>query len=120
MLPSGARSKRKGATMAEQKPDFTVNPAVLFRDIKDAGGMFWAVIRRRYPMPWRSVIWGGLFLLYLALPLDMIPEALFLMLGFSDDLLFLVFVINKMRPDIDRYRAFRDGKRGKINNEETY
>lgn len=106
--------------MSEQKTEFTVNPAVLFRDIKDAGAMFWAVLRRRFPIPWRSVIWGGLFLLYLALPLDMIPEALFLMLGFSDDLLFLVFVINKMRPDIDRYRAFRDTKRGKINNEETY
>lgn len=106
--------------MTDKRNDFTANPAVLFRDIKDAAAMFWAVLRRRYPMPWRSLIWSALFLAYFVIPLDMIPEAFLAFLGFSDDLLFLVFVINKMRPDIERFRTFRDSNRGKINNEETY
>lgn len=93
---------------------FSVNPVVLWRDLKDALAMFWAVVRGRYPAPIKSIVWAVLFLAYFALPLDVIPEAVFLFLGFSDDVLFLVFVINKMRPDIDRYRlSVKEGK-GKI------
>ncbi|MDR1683890.1 MAG: DUF1232 domain-containing protein [Elusimicrobiota bacterium] len=84
---------------------FSVNPAVLARDFKDAFAMFWAALRRKIPWPWRSTFWGLLFVLYFALPLDFVPEAVFLLLGFSDDLLFLVYVLNKMRPDIEVYRA---------------
>ncbi len=106
--------------MEENKNDFSVNPLVLYKDIKDALAMFWAVIRRRFPVPWRSVIWSVLCLLYILLPFDLIPEALLLAIGAGDDLLFLVFVINKMRPDIERYRAFRDYQKGKISNEKTF
>lgn len=106
--------------MEENKNDFSVNPLVLYKDIKDALAMFWAVIRLRFPVPWRSVIWSVLFLLYFLLPLDIVPELLFTALGLGDDLLFLVFVINKMRPDIERYRTFRDYQKGKISNEKTF
>jgi uncharacterized membrane protein YkvA (DUF1232 family) len=105
--------------MQNKNGEFSVNPAVLFGDLKDALAMFWAAARGKYPLPKRSLIWAFLFLLYFALPLDIVPEAIFLLLGFSDDLLLFVYVLNKMRPDIEKYRAYRSNtKKGKLKNEE--
>jgi uncharacterized membrane protein YkvA (DUF1232 family) len=101
---------------------FSVNPAVLYRDLKDAMAMFWAVARGKYPPPVRSLLWALLFMLYFILPFDFLPEALFLLLGFGDDLLLLVYVLNKIRPDIENYRKFtekKDKKRGKLKNEKV-
>ncbi|MDR1123300.1 MAG: DUF1232 domain-containing protein [Elusimicrobiota bacterium] len=95
------------STRGSGTSQFSVNPVVLYRDLRDAFAMFWAVMRRKYPLPWRSVLWFLLFALYFIVPFDAVPEAVFLILGFSDDLLLLVYVLNKMRPDIDNYRAWR-------------
>lgn len=92
----------------DTKKDFTVNPVTLIIDVKDALGMFWAAFKRQIPVPWHSVIWTALFLLYFILPIDLMPEAFLSVFGFGDDLLAFVWVINKIRPDIDNYRAYRD------------
>ncbi|MDR1940933.1 MAG: DUF1232 domain-containing protein [Endomicrobium sp.] len=107
-----------GKTSGKNNNNFSINPVVLYRDLKDVCAMFFASARRKYPFPKRSAAWAILFLLYFIIPFDLMPEALFLFLGFSDDLLLLVYVLNKMRPDIDNYREFV--KQGKIKNEKVF
>jgi uncharacterized membrane protein YkvA (DUF1232 family) len=94
----------------EQGEKFTVNPAVLLGDLKGACAMFWAAACGRYPVPWRSVVWALVFLLYFIIPFDFVSEAVFLLLGFGDDLLLFVYILNKMRPDIEKYRRFAKGE----------
>ena len=105
--------------MQETKQNFTVNPLTLIIDMKDACGMFWAALRRKIPVPWHSVIWCVLFLGYFILPIDLMPEAFLSVFGFGDDLLAFVWIINKIRPDIENYRLYRDslkaGKKGETN-----
>jgi uncharacterized membrane protein YkvA (DUF1232 family) len=107
----GDENERTFAVMARDAGGagtrFNINPFVLYRDLRDAAAMFWACLRGRYPLPRRSLLWFLLFALYFIIPFDIVPEAAFLMLGFSDDLLLLVYVINKIRPDINNYRAWR-------------
>lgn len=93
--------------MQDNQKDFTFNPITLLKDIKDACGMFWAALRGKIPMPWHSIIWGVLFLIYFILPIDLLPEFFFSVFGFGDDLLAFVFVINKMGPEIEQYRAYK-------------
>ncbi|MDR0646459.1 MAG: DUF1232 domain-containing protein [Elusimicrobiota bacterium] len=98
--------------------NFSVNPIILFKDLKDAASMFFTALCGKYPLPRKSFIWLVLFLLYFVIPLDLVPETVFLLLGFTDDMLLLVYILNKMRPDIDNYREFV--KKGKLKNEKTF
>jgi len=100
-------NKRDEAARAEPEGGFSVNPIVLFADLKDMAVMFWYVVRGRYPLPRRSLIWALIGAGYFVLPIDALPEIIFSVLGFTDDILVLVYVINKMRPDIENFRAFR-------------
>ncbi len=94
------------------KKDFTVNPLKLWRDVKDAALMFFNVCCGRYPLPKRSLIWIAIFLVYAFIPFDLIPDPLVAMfgLGAADDLLVLVYILNKMSPDLEKFRFFRNTK----------
>lgn len=85
---------------------FTLNPSVLLADFKGAAQMFWAVIRGKYPAPVKSIIWAVLGLIYFIVPIDAIPEAVFTIFGFGDDILVIAYVLNKMRPDIQAYLSY--------------
>jgi uncharacterized membrane protein YkvA (DUF1232 family) len=87
-----------------QGSSFSISPFVLWGDFKGALAMFWAVARGKYPMPVKSILWAFAGFVYLLLPIDALPEAAFLLLGFTDDLLVLAYVLNKMRPDIENYK----------------
>lgn len=94
----------------EKEPDqkrIIINPVELWGYLRDAVAMFNASLRGRYPLPKRSIIWGLLFLLYFVLPLDFLPELFFSVLGFGDDIIFLIFVISKIKVDIDAYRLYK-------------
>ncbi len=86
---------------------FSVNPIVLLRDFKDLFGMFFAAIRGKFKIRLSSIVWALLGAFYFLLPLDLVPEALYAFLGLGDDLLFLVYILNQIRPDIERYRQFK-------------
>lgn len=86
---------------------FSVNPIVLLRDFKDLFGMFFAAIRGKFKIRLSSIVWTLLGAFYFILPLDFMPEALYTFLGLGDDLLFLVYILNQIRPDIERYRQFK-------------
>lgn len=97
------------------KQKFTVNPLKLWRDIKDASSMFFSVLCGKYPLPKRSLVWIILFAVYAVIPFDLIPDPLIAMLGLgaADDLLVLVYVLNKMSPDLEKFRFFRNTKLNK-------
>lgn len=88
----------------QQGNSFSINPFVLWGDFKGALAMFWAVARGKYPAPVKSLLWALAGLVYLIVPIDALPEAVFLLLGFTDDLLVAAYVLNKMRPDIEKYK----------------
>ena len=97
------------------KQKFNVNPLKLWRDVKDAALMFFNVCCGKYPLPKRSLIWIIIFLAYAFIPFDLIPDPLIAMfgLGAADDLLVLVYILNKMSPDLEKFRFFKNAK---INN----
>lgn len=94
------------------KQKFTVNPLKLWRDIKDTAWMFFNVLCGKYPLPKRSLIWLILFVIYAFIPFDLIPDPLIAMfgLGAADDLLVLVYILNKMSPDLEKFRFFKNTK----------
>lgn len=94
------------------KQKINVNPIKLWRDSKDAVLMFFNVCRGKYPLPKKSLIWLIIFLIYAVVPFDLIPDPLIAMfgLGAADDLLFLVFILNKMSPDLEKFRFFKNEK----------
>ena len=96
----------------DNKREFTVNPIKLWRDFKDAVAMFFNSCCGRYPIPKRSLVWLILFMIYAVVPFDLIPDPLIAMfgLGAADDLLFLAFVLNKMGPDLEKFRYFKNNR----------
>ncbi len=101
----------------DNKQKFTVNPLKLWRDLKDTALMFFNVCCGKYPLPKRSLVWIFIFLLYAFIPFDLIPDPLIAMLGLgaADDLLVLVYVLNKMSPDLEKFRYFKNTKHNKKN-----
>lgn len=97
---------------------FSINPIILFRDLKDFIAMIFAAIRGKFKIQLSSICWALLGIFYFVLPLDFLPEAFFNILGLGDDLLVLVYILNQIRPDIERYRQFRLEQKG-VNNEKN-
>ena len=99
----------------QEKQKFTVNPLKLWRDVKDTALMFLNVCCGKYPLPKRSLIWIALFALYAFIPFDLIPDPLIAMfgLGAADDLLVLVYILNKMSPDLEKFRYYKNTKHNK-------
>ena len=104
----------------QQEQKFTVNPIKLLRDLKDTCLMFFSAIRGKYPFPKRSLFWILLFVIYAVVPFDLIPDPLIAMfgLGAADDLLMLVFVLNKMSPDLEKFRYFKNNGATEVVNAE--
>ncbi len=90
-----------------------INPIELWGYLRDTIAMIWASLRGRYPLPKRSMVWTMLFLIYFVLPIDFMPELFFSAFGFGDDLVFLVFVLNKIKADVDAYRLFKKSHKHK-------
>lgn len=86
---------------------FSINPVVLLRDFKDFFGMVFAAVRGKFKIRLSTICWALLGIFYFLLPLDFVPEAFFTLLGLGDDLLVLIYILNQIRPDIERYRQFK-------------
>ena len=66
--------------------------------------MCWAVLRGRYPFPWKTFLVALLCLVYMISPVDILPDVMPL-LGITDDATFLVLVLALIKQDINKYRA---------------
>lgn len=62
-------------------------------------------------IPWKALIAATAALIYFLNPLDFIPDFLF-GIGFLDDAAVIGFVINAIREEIERFKAFREGRAG--------
>ena len=98
-----------------KKNKFSISPIVLMKDFKDLIGMFFAAIRGKFKIRLSSLVWAFIGAFYFIIPLDFIPEAAFSFLGLGDDLLVLVYILNQIRPDIERYRQFKLEQKGQNN-----
>ena len=98
-----------------QEKKFSINPLVLLRDLKDFVAMLFAAIRGKFKVQLSSICWALIGVFYFVLPLDFLPEAFFSFLGLGDDLVVLVYILNQIRPDIERYRQFRLEQKGENN-----
>ena len=74
------------------------------RDVKTFFSMCWAVLRRRYPFPWKTFLVALLCLVYTLSPVDILPDVMPL-LGITDDATFMVLVLALIKQDINKYRA---------------
>lgn len=85
------------------------NPLVLWTDITTLFPMAWAVLRGRYKMPWGTLVWAVLCVIYLASPVDALPDVL-PVLGFTDDGAFLIWVLIRMHNELAAFRNSRGKK----------
>ena len=75
--------------------------------------MCYAIITRRYPMPWKTFFIAVACCVYLFVPLDFIPDVL-PVLGITDDATFILLVLAMIKKDIDKYLQFRKPPADKI------
>ena len=61
-------------------------------------------------VPWRSLVYSVAALLYFVNPLDAVPDVL-LLLGLTDDIAIIAFVVRAIRQDLDAFVDWEDGGR---------
>jgi uncharacterized membrane protein YkvA (DUF1232 family) len=66
--------------------------------------------RKEYrDIPKSSFVWIVAALAYLVNPIDSIPDVIPI-LGFTDDIAFLAFVMSKVHHELQRYKGWRQGR----------
>ena len=83
-------------------------PSVITQDLQSFIPMLRAIFKRQYKMPWGTLFWTILCLLYFASPIDFVPDILPI-LGFADDGAFILFVLVLWHTDLSRFRAEQNG-----------
>lgn len=63
-----------------------------------------AVLKGRYPVPWKTVLVALLCVAYVFWPVDILPDVLPL-LGITDDVTFIALVLAMIKQDLNKYRA---------------
>lgn len=74
------------------------------KDILTFFQMTKAILRRRYPMPWKTFIVAVLCFFYVLSPVDILPDVMPL-LGITDDATFILLVVAMLQKDLAKYRA---------------
>ena len=83
-----------------------LNPLVIGTDVKTFFPMVWAILRRRYKMPWGTLCWALLCAVYVLSPVDALPDVLPI-LGITDDGAFIVLVLTMLHKDLAAFRQYR-------------
>lgn len=76
------------------------------RDVFDLFYMFKDAINGKYKLDKVTLFKIGGAIIYLITPIDAIPDFI-LLLGFLDDVVVLKFLIDSLKAEIERYRAFK-------------
>ncbi len=75
------------------------------RDIRTFFSFSWAVLRGKYPFPWKTFFLALLCVVYMISPVDFLPDIMPL-LGITDDATFMLLVLAMLRQDLRKYRDF--------------
>ncbi len=76
----------------------------MWRDIRTFFSMTGAVLKGRYPVPWKTLLVALLCIVYVFWPVDILPDVLPL-LGITDDVTFMALVLAMIKQDLNKYRA---------------
>lgn len=71
--------------------------------------MLVAILRGKYKMPWGTLMWAVICLIYLLSPIDMLPDLLPI-IGIADDGAFIVLVLTMIHKDLCAYRQAQKEK----------
>ncbi|MBR4591802.1 MAG: DUF1232 domain-containing protein [Elusimicrobiaceae bacterium] len=82
------------------------NPMIFLTDLKTFFPMVWAILRRRYKMPWNTFFWGILCFVYVVSPIDILPDVMPI-LGITDDGAFIILVLSLLHQDLAAFRQFQ-------------
>ena len=74
------------------------------KDILTFFAMTKDIMRRRYPMPWKTFLLTVFCVFYFVSPIDLFPDVLPI-LGITDDITFILLVLAVIRKELDKYRA---------------
>ena len=83
------------------------------KDILTFFDMLKAIVHRKYPIPWKTLLLAFLCFLYVLAPFDILPDVLPL-LGITDDATFIVLVIAVLQKDLAKYRASLQAPKDKV------
>ena len=79
-------------------------PSLITEDLATLVPMVRAVLAGRYKMPWKTLFFMVLCLVYFVSPIDFVPDLL-PVLGFADDGAFILFVLVLLHQDLAAFRA---------------
>ena len=85
------------------------NPIMLLNDVKVFFAMTKAIVKGKYPMPWKTFFWVVLCAVYFLSPIDLLPDILPI-LGFADDGAFILFVLLLIHQDLNNFRQAQQQK----------
>ena len=71
--------------------------------------MAWAILRGRWKMPWATLFWAILCLVYVVSPIYLLPDVM-PVLGITDDGAFILLVLALLHKDLEAFRAARQNK----------
>ncbi|MBO7237854.1 MAG: DUF1232 domain-containing protein [Elusimicrobiaceae bacterium] len=83
------------------------------KDILTFFDMLKAILRRQYPMPWKTFILAVLCFFYVLSPIDILPDVMPL-LGITDDATFILLVVALLQKDLQKYRASLQAPKDKV------
>ena len=84
-------------------------PGILWTDVKTFFPMLWAIVRGKYKMPWSTLVWAFVCVVYLISPIDALPDVLPL-LGITDDGAFVIWVLTLLHKDLVAFRQQQAAK----------
>ena len=83
----------------------------LWNDVRDLWGMISDVVKGKYEVPFRTVAAITFTLLYLANPLDLIPDII-PVIGYIDDAFIVGLCVKFIGSDLEKYRIWKSGENG--------
>jgi len=83
----------------------------IWRDIRDLYGMVSAAVTGKYKIPFRTIAAVTFTLLYLANPLDLIPDII-PVVGYIDDAFIVGLCVRFIGSDLEKYRIWKAGENG--------
>lgn len=83
-----------------------LTPSTIAKDVSTFFPMLWAILRGQYKMPWGTLFWALLSLVYVVSPIDLLPDVMPL-LGITDDGAFILLVLSLLHKDLAAFRQTR-------------